>query len=227
MGRNTDVTASAAFDSRYLRPGRAPDVGPVATLGAEATLSVPGSSLNLVVSAEVARSLEGVPRLDQRALGLAIRRYGESHLAEVGVTRELNLGVNPSAPSRSFDETRLHAQVDWVLPPEHLPPSLNLSVSASPRREEVVLEVMLSRPLVAWEDCGLTGFLTVGTLRAADADGDGQGRVEGWSFGGGGLMFEWFPSPGVRLYMKADAQAATEAPGRMDGRVSLGWEQTF
>ena len=227
VGRNTDVTARVSADSRCLRPGRAPDVGPVATLGAEAVLSVPGSGLNLVASAEAARSLDGAPRLDQRAAGLALRRFGASYLAELGVTLEHNLGANPAVLARSFGETAFHAQVAWTWETEALPPSLTLAARSTPRREEVVLELLLSQPLAAWEDRGITAFVSAGTLRATDADGDGRGRAEGWSFGGVGLMAEWIPSPGTRLYMKGDAQAATEAPGRMDGRVSLGWERTF
>ena len=227
VGRNTDVTASAAADSRLLRPGRAPDVGPVATLGAEAVLSIPGSAFNLVASAQASRSLDGAPRLDQRAAGLALRRFGASHLAELGVTLEHNLGANPAALARSFGETTFHAQVAWIWDKAELPPSLTLAAQSTPRREEAVLELMLNQPLAAWEDRGIEAFLSAGTLRATDADGDGRGRVEGWSFGGVGLMAEWMPSPGTRLYMKADAQAATEAPGRMEGRVSLGWERTF
>lgn len=228
VGRNTDVTASAAVDSRCLRPGRAPDLGPVGVLGAAATLSVPGSGLNLVLDARAERSLDGTPRLDQRAAGIALRRFGDAHLAELGVSFERNLGANPAVPSRSFGETTFHAQVAWSLgSADENPLSLTLAVSATPRREESVTEAMLSRPLAAWDDRALSAFLTVGTLRATDADGDGQGRVEGWSYGGAGVMVDWVPVPGTRLYMKGDAQAATEAPGRMDGRISLGWERTF
>ena len=228
VGRNTDVTASAALESRCLRPGRAPDLGPVGVLGAAATLSVPGSGLNLVLDARAERSLDGAPRLDQRAAGLLLRRFGETHVAELGVALEHNLGANPAAPSRSFGETTFGAQVAWSPgSAEDNPLSLTLAASATPRREESVIEATLSRPLAAWDQRGLSAFLTVGTLRATDADGDGQGRVEGWSYAVAGVMVDWVPAPGTRLYMKGDAQAATEAPGRMDGRISLGWETTF
>ena len=69
--------------------------------------------------------------------------------------------------------------------------------------------------------------LAAGTLRATDADGDGQGRVEGWSYGRLDAVLLWTPTPGTLYYIGGESQAATEAPGRLDGRISLGWERTF
>ena len=64
-------------------------------------------------------------------------------------------------------------------------------------------------------------------VNATDADGDGQGRVEGWSYGRLDAVLLWTPTPGTLYYIGVESQAATEAPGRLDGRVSLGWQRTF
>lgn len=227
VGRNADVAASASVSSHCLARGRAPDLGPVADLGASATLSVPGSGLNLVAEVSVARSLDGAPRLDRRSLGLSLHRYGESSLLRAGAGYDLNLGANPAAPSRSFGETTFDLGGQWKLGAADGPWSVDLALFATPRREETAAEARLIHEQALGESLRLILDLAVGTLRATDADGDGQGRAEGWSYGGLGAMLSWTPTPGTLYYIKANTQAATEAPGRLEGRLALGWQRTF
>lgn len=227
VGRNADITASASVSSDLLGLGRATDLGPVADLGVSATLSVPGSGINLVADVSAARSLDGSPRLDQRTLGLSLERFGESSLLRVGVAHDLNLAANPAAPSRSFGETTFDVGGQWKLGAADGPWSVDLALFATPRREETAAETRLIHDQALGESLRLQVNLAAGTLRATDADGDGQGRVEGWSYGRLGAVLLWTPTPGTLYYIGGESQAATEAPGRLDGRISLGWERTF
>ena len=227
VGRNADITASASVSSDRLGLGRAPDLGPVADLGVSATLSVPGSGINLVAAVSAARSLDGSPRLDQRTLGLSLGRFGESSLLSVGVAHDLNLGANPAAPSRSFGETTFDVGGQWKLGAADGPWVVDLALYATPRREETVAEAALIHDQALGESLRLQVNLAAGTLRATDADGDGQGRVEGWSYGRLHAALLWTPTPGTLYYIGGASQAATEAPGRLGGRISLGWERTF
>lgn len=227
VGRNADLAAEAIASSDLLTRGRAPDLGPIAGLRVSATLSVPASGLNLVADASAARSLDGTPRLDQRTLGLSLHRFGESSLVRAGVAHDLNLGANPAAPSRSFGETTFDVGGQWKLGAPDGPWIVDLAIFATPRREETVAETRLIHDQALGESLRLVLDLTFGSLRATDADGDGQGRVEGWSYGRIGAALFWTPTPGTLYYIGGESQAATEAPGRLDGRISLGWERTF
>ena len=233
IGRNTDVTVFAAAHSRWVDEGRAPDVGPVVELGADARLSVPASLYNLQLLADARRSLDGAPRLDRRRVGLHLTRNGERVLLGAGAEFRGYLGENPAAPGRSFSETTYLAYaslfseddgredaVDW---------SVAVEVGTVPRRDELRGALKFWRSLAgsSASPSSLDAFLELGTLHAADADGDGTGRAEGWSFAKLSLKYSRMVGQGASLYIEASSQAATEAPGRASGVVSAGWSLSF
>lgn len=233
IGRNTDVTFTTTAHSRWVEEGRAPDVGPVAELGADARLSIPASLYNLQLLADASRSLDGVPRFDRRRVGLHLTRNGERVLLGAGAEFRDHLGENPAAPGRSFSEAAYLAYAclyseddgqedaaDW---------SLAVEVATVPRREELRGTLKFWRSLVgsAASPSSLDCFLELGSLHAADADANGAGRDEGWSFAKVSLKYSRMVGSGASLSIEASSQAATEALGRAPGVVSAGWTLTF
>lgn len=225
VGRNTDVTLLAAASSDLVERGRAPDLGPVAGLLAEARLSIPASPLNLVLTAGADRSLDGSPRLDRRSAGLALEWFGESLRARLGGRHDLNLGANPASLSKLRSETVVDAGLDGI--PLGDSWQLGLELAGVPRREERRVEANLGR-LLHRSEGGLALHLTllVGDLRALDADGDGQGRAEAWSYGGVRLALA-APLGSGNLFLTLGSQQATDTPGDRDGWAELAYERTF
>lgn len=228
VARNTDISALASARSGWLEEGRALDVGAVATAFADARLSIPGSGLNFSTQLEAVRSLEGRPRLDRRTAAFFLERWDELSLLSLGVGWRDYLSDPLNATGRDFSETTFRLSAARFTGPDELGLwNLAAEVAAIPRREEVRGE------LRAWRNLYTAGAfmgdlaLTVGTLRATDADRNGLGRVEGWSYAQASLIVGWTPSPGNRLGLDFSAQAATEAPGRSDGVVTLSWSQSF
>lgn len=233
IGRNTDITVTAAAHSRWVDEGRAPDVGPVAELGADARLSIPASLYNLQLLADASRSLDGAPRLDRRRVGLHLTRNGERVLLGAGAELRDHLGDNPASPGHAFSEAAYLAYAclyseddgredaaDW---------SMAVEVASVPRRQEFRGALKFWRSLAGSvaSPGSLDCFLEAGSLHAADADGDGAGRTEGWSFAKLSLKYSRWVGQGASLYMEVSSQAATEAPGRAPGVVSAGWTLTF
>lgn len=228
VGRNTDVTACAGLRSRWVEEGRAPDLGPAASLLADARLSVPGSGLNLSVQAEAARSLDGVPRLDRRSVALFVERWDELTLLSLGVGYRDQVGAHPAAPGRSFSETAFRLSGALFAGPDETGAwNLAAEVAAAPRREELRGELRAWRSLWSRDALALDLFVVAGALRATDADGDGLGRAEDWSYANLTFSLGWTPSPGTRLGLDLATQVASEAAGRADGVVALSWTRTF
>jgi hypothetical protein len=227
IGRNTDVTLAAAAASDLVERGRAPDLGPVAGLQAEARLSVPATALNLVLAAAADRSLDGTPRLDRRAASLSVEWFGESVRARLGATHEINLGVNPASLGELADETAFHVGLSEIPLGENW--MLDLLAAGVPRREERRGEVAVQR-LLFWQpdkdSPSVTLSLRAGDLRALDADADGRGRVEGWSYAGADLTLFLRLGPG-NLRLSLGTQQATDTPGDRDGWVELGYSRAF
>lgn len=225
VGRNTDVTAWASAASDLVDRGRAPGVGPLASAYAEARLSIPASALNLVLTAGADRSLDGAPRLDRRFAGLSAEYHGGPCLARLGLLHELNLGVNPATLGRLRSETAFEAALENIT----LWSSWDLGLEAAivPRREERRVEASLER-LLAIRESGPALHLGfhIGDLRALDAEGDGQGRVEGWSYGAirASLVFDVGSDT---LYLTVGTQQATDDPGDRDGWVELTYRRMF
>lgn len=225
VGRNTDVTLWASAASELVDRGRAPDVGPLASAYAEARLSIPASALNLVLMAGADRSLDGAPRLDRRFAGLAAELYGEPCRARLGLLHELNLGVNPATLGRLGSETEFEAALEditlwgfW---------DLGFAASAVPRREERRVEASLGRLFVLGHGGpSLRLGFHAGDLRALDADGDGQGRAEGWSYAGIRATFP-FDVGSDTLFLTLGTQRATDAEGDRDGWVELTYRRMF
>lgn len=231
VGRNTDVTVTPSVNSRWAEEGRAPRVGPVAALDAEARLSVPASSLNLTLQAGAARSLDGAPRLDRREVGLDFSHSGERVLLGVGAGYRDDLGENPASPGRSFSEMSYIAYAALFSSPDGEADdwSLGVEVAHVPRRGELRGTARAWRTLLGSvaSPTSLDAFLEIGSLHATDADADGAGRTEGWLFAKVSLRFTWMVGQGSSLYTEVASQVATEAPGRAPGVVSLGWQRTF
>jgi len=225
VGRNTDVTLAATAATAPVERGRAPDLGPVAGLDASARLSIPASALNLVLTAAADRSLDGFPRLDRRSAGLAVEWFGESLRARLGGRRDLNLGTNPASLGRLRSETAVEAGLDGI--PLGDSWQLGLDLAGVPRREERRAEANLGR-LIHRSAGGMALHLSLhaGDLRALDADGDGQGRVEGWSYGGVRLALA-APLGSGNLFLTFGSQQATDTPGDRDGWAELAYERTF
>lgn len=229
IGRNTDVTLTPSVSSRWADEGRAPDVGPVASLRAEARLSIPASSYNLALQAGADRSLDGSPRLDRRTVALDLSHSGERVRLGVLAGFRGHLGDNPAAPGRSFSEMAYVASA-CLHSPDGEPGdawSVTLEAASVPRREELRGELKVWRPLWTGEAAGLDFLLSLGSLRATDADGDGAGRTEDWSFMRASLNYGWRVGQGSSLYMEVASQAATESSGRAPGVVSAGWTLAF
>lgn len=225
VGRNTDVTLLAAVASDLVERGRAPDIGPLAYVDASARLSVPASTLNLVLLAGADRSLDGAPRLDRRFAGLSADFSLGGGRARLGVRHELNLGVNPATLGRLRSETRLEAAVEDITLWDSW--DLGLELSGVSRREERRAEVNLGR-LFALGDNGPALHLGfhAGDLRALDADGDGQGRAEGWSYAGIRATFP-FDIGSDTLFLSIGTQQATDAEGDRDGWAELTYRRMF
>lgn len=229
LGRNTDTSLTLDARSALVAAGRAPDVGPLASLEASARLSIPASSFNVVLAAGADRSLDGSPRLDRRSAGLAVEWFGESLHARLAARHDLNLGLNPASLSRLRSETALEAVLDgWRLGEDW---RLGLGLHGVPRREERRAELALERSFVPPPDIPLSLHLRleVGDLRALDADGDGQGRVEGWSYGGVRLSLEpRLFEPGMgSLYLTLGTQQTSDSSGDRDGWVELSFYRVF
>lgn len=225
VGRNTDVTLAATAASDLVEAGRAPDLGPVAGLLAEARLSVPATALNLVLTAGADRSLDGAPRLDRRSASLSVEWFGESVRAHLGATHELNLGVNPASLGKLRDENAFFAGLSDLPLGESW--RLDLLAVGVPRREERRAEASLRRTLHRSESgTQLQLGFAAGDLRALDADGDGQGRVEGWSYAGADLTLFLPLGPGT-LQLTLGTQQASDSPGDRDGWVELGYSRRF
>lgn len=232
IGRNTDVTLTSSAHSRWVQEGRALDVGPVVELGADARLSIPASLYNLQLLADASRSLDGVPRLDRRRVGLHLTRNGERVMLGLGAEFRDHLGENPAAPARSFSEAAYLAYAclwapedggegfadDW---------SLALELASVPRRAELRGDLKLWLPLWVGGSHAVDAFLEAGSLHASDADGDSLDRVEGWSYAKASLKYYWTSAAGSVLYIEASSQAATEALGRAPGVLSVGWTLNF
>lgn len=225
VGRNTDVTLLAAAASDLVERGRAPDIGPLAYVDASARLSVPASTLNLVLLAGADRTLDGAPRLDRRFAGLAADFSLGGGRARLGVRHELNLGVNPATLGRLRSETRFEAAVEDIILWDSW--DLGLELAGVPRREERRAEVTLGRSFVL-ADGGPALHLGfhAGDLRALDADGDGQGRAEGWSYAGIRATFP-FDVGSDTLFLTLGTQQATDAEGDRDGWVELTYRRMF
>lgn len=229
VGRNTDVTVTPSVSSRWVDEGRAPHVGPVASLGAQARLSIPASPVNLAINAGAVRSLDGAPRLDRRTVALDLSHSGERLMLGALAEFRDHLGDNPAAPGRSFSEAA-YAAYACLFSPDGEPAddwSVALEATSVPRREELRGVLKVWRPLWVDGTQGLDAFLEAGSLHASDADADGAGRVEGWSFAKVSLKYSWMTGQGASFYTEVSSQAATEAPGRAPGVVSLGWKRTF
>lgn len=229
VGRNTDVTLTPSVSSRWAEEGRAPDVGPVASLDAEARLSIPASMLNLALQAGADRSLDGTPRLDRRTVGLDLSHNGERVVLGLLAEFRDHLGPNPASSGRSFSEMSYVAYAS-LRSPDGEPTddwSVTAEVAAVPRREELRGTAKAWRPLWVGESAGLDLLAEAGSLHAADADGDGTGRVEGWLYAKASLRLHRTAPGGSVLYMEVSSQAASEAPGRAPGVVSAGWTVTF
>lgn len=228
VGRNTDITALASARSAWLEEGRSWEVGSVATVFADARLSIPGSGINLSTQIEALRSLEGRPRLDRRSVAFFLERWDDLSLLSLGLGLRDYLSDPLATPGQDFSETTLRfSAARFVGPDERGGWNVAAEVAAIPRREEVRGELRAWRNLFT-ADAFMGDFaLSAGTLRATDADRNGLGRVEGWSYAQASLIVGWTPSPGNRLGLDISAQAATEAPGRADGVISLSWSQSF
>ena len=228
VGRNTDVTLDASLRSRWVEEGRAPDVGPAASLAAVARLSVPASALNLELTAGADRSIDGAPRLDRRRVGLTLLVCGESAVGQVGIAYRDHLGENPASPGHSLAETSYTLGLSTAGSAGNPSAwSCGIELAAVPRREESRAEVWAGRLIWSAESLRLDLELYAGTLRATDADGDGTARVESWSYGKAGLALRQTLASGSELRLEVATQAATEAPGRAPGVVTLGWSRTF
>jgi hypothetical protein len=225
VGRNTDVTLLAGAASDLVERGRAPGVGPLGFVDASARLSVPASTLNLVLAAGADRSLDGAPRLDRRFAGLSAAFFPGEYRARLDVRHELNLGVNPATLGRLRSETRFEAAVEDVSLGQNW--DLGLELATVPRREERQAEVTLGR-LFALREGGPALHLGfhLGDLRALDADGDGQGRVEGWSYAAirASLVLDVGSDT---LFLTFGTQQATDDPGDRDGWVELTYRRLF
>lgn len=225
VGRNTDVTLLAGAASGLVERGRAPAVGPLAYVDASARLSVPASTLNLILAAGADRSLDGAPRLDRRFAGLTAAFFPGEYRARLAVRHELNLGVNPATLGRLRSEIRFEAAVEDIVLGDDW--DLGLQLAAVPRREEGRVEATLGR-LFALGDRGPALHLAfhAGDLRALDADGDGQGRVEGWSYAGIRVTFP-VKLGSDDLYLAFGSQQATDDEGDRDGWVELTYRRMF
>ena len=228
VGRNTDVTAWASAASDLVDRGRAPGVGPLASACAEARLSIPASTLNLILTAGADRSLDGAPRLDRRFAGLTAEYHGCSELcvARLSLLHELNLGVNPATLGRLGSETGYEAALENITFGGFW--DLGFEVAVVPRREEHRVEARLQR-LFAIGESGPALHLGfhVGDLRALDADGDGQGRAEAWSYAAIKASLVFDVGPADTLYLTVGSQQATDDRGVRDGWVELSYRRMF
>lgn len=226
VARNTDSTVEAGFVSRPLLRGRAPDVGTTGLLSADANLSVPGGlGLNLYLHADVMRSLDASPRLDQRYVSLEIQRHSESSYVGVGFGFIQQLGINPATVASIERE----AEVSIKYGHDFLAGSLSFYAGARwiPVRQELQADISLYYTKVLNADWSVSFSPTVGVTHAADSLGGNLGVVDGFSYIEGTVYLTVGLGGAYTLDLHGGLQVRSEGPNRTASQGGVSISRTF
>ena len=226
VARNTDSTIEVGFVSRPLLRGRAPDVGTTGLLSADANLSVPGGlGLNLSLHADVMRSLDASPRLDQRYVSLEIQRHGESGYVGVGFGLVQQLGINPAtvAPIEREAEVSLNYGHDF------LAGSLSFLAGARwvPVRQELHADIALYYTKALNANWSVSFSPTIGVVHAADNLGGNAGVVDGFSYIGGTVYLMVGLGNAYTLNIQGGVQVRSEGPNRTASQAGISVSRSF